>query len=169
MRVDVGQLLKDPIGTRVDVVFDSGYSHIAGDLAVNAIRGRANLLRTAEGIWVGGRLAVDIDLQCVRCLNPVTETIQVELDERFRHPPFKATEDHPVLSIDADKYIDIRPVLRELVIVSTPMRVVCRQDCLGLCPECGQDLNNGACDCQPDEIDPRLAALKALLNDGVEE
>jgi uncharacterized protein len=50
-----------------------------------------------------------------------------------------------------------------LVIVSTPMRVLCRYDCEGICPTCGKNLNEGMCDCEVDDIDPRMAALRTLL------
>jgi uncharacterized protein len=79
------------------------------------------------------------------------------------------TQGVPVFPIDADRHIDLGPVVWELVVVSTPMHALCRPDCLGLCPECGKNLNRGLCDCQPDDVDPRLAVLKALLSDGVEE
>jgi uncharacterized protein len=84
------------------------------------------------------------------------------LDEQFVLSPANA-EDEDVYLVDADHHINLSPALRELVVVSTPMRVLCKMDCKGLCPECGKDLNAGPCDCEPDEIDPRMAALKALL------
>jgi uncharacterized protein len=163
MRIDVAQLLKDPIGTQVDVKLDLGFCCLADDVAVNAVTGRLNLVHTDEGIWVTGLLAVNVDLQCVRCLDPVVEAVQVELDERFHLPQVKVPEGDQVYPIDADNHLDLRPALRELVIVSTPMHVLCRRDCLGLCPECGKNLNEGPCDCQTDHIDPRLAVLKALM------
>ena len=163
MRIDVAQLLREPIGARADVRLDLGSCSLDDDLSVRAISGQLNLVHTTEGVWVTGSLAVDTDLECVRCLDPIVETIQVELDERFRLPQVTVSEGDQVYPIDADNHLNLRPVLRELVIVSTPMHVVCRRDCLGLCPECGQNLNQGACDCQPDDIDPRMAVLKALV------
>lgn len=167
MRVDVAQLLRDPVGTQVDIEVDLGVCCLEDDLCVQAIRGQIQLMRMDEGIWGSGVLAVALASTCVRCLSPTLETIQIELDERFQLLPTDASRDDEVFPIDADHHIDLGPVLRELIIVATPMHVVCREDCLGLCPECGQNLNMGPCDCQPDDIDPRLAALKALLNDGV--
>jgi uncharacterized protein len=168
MRIDIAQLLRDPVGTQVDIEVDLGVCCLEDDLCVRAIRGQLKLVRVGEGIWVGGVLAVDLELACVRCLSPTVETIQVELDERFQLPPVDQSQDDGVFPIGADHHIDLGPVLRELIIVATPMHAICREDCLGLCPECGQNLNMGPCDCQPDDIDPRLAVLKALLSDGVE-
>jgi uncharacterized protein len=163
MRIDVSQLLKADVGAQVDVELDLGAQCISDDIGVASLGGTLNLLRTTEGIWVRGSLAVDLDLQCVRCLASVAETLEIELDERFQLPPIDTPEADQVYPIDADHHVDLGPVLRELVIVTTPMRVLCRADCAGICASCGRDLNQGPCDCQTDEIDPRMAALKALL------
>ena len=163
MRLDVAQLLKEDIGSQVDVDFDLGFHHLADDVDVTSLKGTLNLWRTTEGIWARGSLIVGVDLQCVRCLAPVTEAFEVELDECFQLPPIEVSEVSQVFPIDDDYCIDLGPVLRELVVLGTPMRVVCRADCAGLCATCGKDLNQGLCDCQPDDIDPRMVALKALL------
>ena len=163
MRIDVQQLLREPLNTQVDVTLNLGFQYLSDDVDVASIRGTVNLWRTTEGIWVRGPLAVTVDLQCVRCLASVTKTLDVYLDERFQLPPVEAFGDEQVFPIDDDYYIDLTPIVRELVVVSTPMRVLCRVECKGYCPTCGEDLNQGPCDCQPDDIDPRMAALKALL------
>jgi uncharacterized protein len=163
MRLDVTQLLREPIGTHLDVEFDLGFQRLSDDLSVQAIKGRLTLLRTSEEVLVRGTLYVDVDLECGRCLSPTTETVDIELDERFRPSVLGIPRDDTVLPIDVDNQLDLRPVVRDLVIVSTPIRVVCRHTCQGLCPTCGQNLNEGPCDCQPDDIDPRLIALKALI------
>ena len=163
MRIDVGPLLKEPIDARVDIEFSLGSQCLSDDVDVVSIRGTLNLWRTTEGIWAQGSLAVDVDLQCVRCLAPVAKTLDIELDERFQHPPVRASDEGQVYPIDADHHIDLEPILRELVILSTPMRVLCRTDCAGICSSCGKDLNEGACDCEPEDIDPRMAALQSLL------
>ena len=163
MRIDVGQLLKETIGTQADINLSLGSQCLSDDVDVLSIKGTLNLWRTTEGILVRGSLAFDIDLQCVRCLAPVVETLDVELDERFQLPPLPEPDEEQVFAIDADHHIDLAPTLRELVIVSTPMRVLCRHNCEGICPTCGKNLNEGMCDCEVDDIDPRMAALRTLL------
>ena len=164
MRLDVTQLLREPIGTHTDVEFDLGLQHLAKDLPVNSIRGRLTLLHTDDEILVRGILQVAIALECGRCLEPTTTILDIELDERFRPVSLGTVQDDDQVSmIDADNRLDLRPVLKDLVFISIPMHVLCRPDCLGLCPECGQNLNEGPCDCRSDDIDPRLVALKALI------
>jgi len=165
MRVDVSELLLEKSEAQVDVKVHLGRQLLSDDLDVTSVNGTLHLGRTAEGIWVRGTLAVVVDLQCVRCLMPVQRELEIELDERFRLPPIQEEDKGEVYPIEADHHIDLQPVLREAVIVSTPMRVLCRVNCAGLCPTCGQDLNEGPCDCLTDEIDPRMAALKALLEE----
>jgi uncharacterized protein len=163
MRLDVGPLLKEPIDAQVDIEFNLGFQRLSDDVDVASIRGMLNLWRTTEGIWARGSFEVDVDLQCVRCLAPVAKTLDVELDERFQLLPAGASDEGEVYPIDANHHIDLEPILRELVILATPMRVLCQTECRGICPICGKDLNEGACDCEPDDIDPRMAALQSLL------
>jgi uncharacterized protein len=94
----------------------------------------------------------------------MTSILPIELDERFRPVSLGPIEqDDQVSTIGTDNHLDLKPILRDLVVISTPMHAVCAPDCLGLCPDCGQNLNEGMCDCQTDDIDPRLIALKTLI------
>ena len=163
MRFDVTQLLREPEGAQSDIELGLGYQRLSDDLSVNAVKGRLTLWRTEKEVLVRGTLFVDIDLECGRCLSPTPTTLRLEVEERFRPASAGAPQDEQVFPIDADKEIDLRPALHDLTVLSVPMHVVCRPDCAGLCSVCGQDLNEGACDCETQEIDPRLVALKALI------
>jgi len=165
MRIDVSGLLLEKTGAQVDLAINLGHQRLSEDLDVISVNGTLHLGRTTEGIWVRGVLAVSMDLQCVRCLAPVEHALEIELDERFQLPPIKDVDKGKVYPIGVDHHIDLDPVLREAVIVSMPMRVLCRAECAGLCPTCGKDLNEGPCDCLADDIDPRMAALRALLEE----
>jgi uncharacterized protein len=164
MHIDVSELLREGIGAREEFVVSWGAQRLSEHVEIDSLKGTLELWRTTEGILVQGLLKAAVDLQCVRCLANVTQDIEIELDEKFQIPPILASEADQIYPIDADHHINLGPVLRELVIVSTPMHVLCKPDCAGLCPVCGQDLNQEPCDCQADDIDPRLADLKALLS-----
>jgi uncharacterized protein len=163
MRFDVTQLLREPAGTHTDVELDLGPQRLVHDLSVNAIKGRLTLWRTEKEVLVRGTLYIELDLECGRCLCPTPTTLRIKVEERFR-PAFEdMPQDEQVFPIDADNMLDLKPALQDLAVLSVPMRVVCQPNCAGLCAVCGQDMNKGSCDCETEEIDPRLVALKALI------
>ena len=61
--------------------------------------------------------------------------------------------------------LDLSDVLRQYLLTDEPLKVLCREDCLGLCPECGADLNTEKCKCDAPDIDPRWGALAALIGE----
>lgn len=162
MRFYVGDLLRAPVGAHLDFEINTGFQDLADDLSVESMRGKLTFLHTDKGVLVYGKLAVDIEAECVRCLEPVKKSIIIEMEEAFR-PLSTMTPRVQAVPIDVDGYIHLKPTLRDLVIVSTPMHLLCRPDCKGLCPNCGQNLNKAPCSCLPEEFDPRMAALKLLL------
>ncbi len=128
-------------------------------------------MQTDSGILVQGHLTAQAVLPCVRCLEPVVVPLEVDIEEIYLPTVDILTgqsvtpeDEDQALWIDAHHVLDLREVLRQDVLVAAPVRVLCRDDCRGLCPSCGQNLNLGPCDCQS-EPDPRWAALAALLKD----
>ena len=161
MHLYVGKVLDRPVGTHFDVKFDLGFQDLGNDLSVEGIRGKLTFLRTDDGIVGYGALAVDIESECARCAELVRNAVEIELEECFS-PAENISPGEQVSSMDVNGYINLRPILRDLVIVSTPMQILCTPDCKGLCPRCGIDLNQGQCDCELEDVDPRLAILKLL-------
>lgn len=96
---------------------------------------------------------------CSRCLTPVSVDRNETLSEVYGT---EAELPEDVLPYNGE-YIDLTETIRETLILSEPMRVLCRPDCKGLCPQCGANLNEGPCSCPTDNIDPRLEALAQLL------
>ncbi len=96
---------------------------------------------------------------CSRCLTPVSVDRNETLSEVYGT---EAELPDDVLPYNGE-YIDLTETIRETLILSEPMKVLCRPDCKGLCPQCGANLNEGPCSCPTDRIDPRLAVLGDLL------
>lgn len=168
MHLYVGKLLDRPVGSRFDFKFDLGFQDLSSDVSVESIKGKLIFLRTEDGVLGYGTLAVGIETECARCAELVRNTVEIELEESFS-PVANIPPDEQVSPIDLNGYINLNPILRDLVIVSTPMQILCRPDCKGLCPRCGTDLNQGQCDCEIDDVDPRLAVLKLMnLEKGIE-
>ena len=107
--------------------------------------------KDADGLELAGNLQVTVTAPCDRCLCPVTLPIACSIRERVSQ---ESVSGH---------VLDITEPVAAALWDSLPMKVVCREDCKGLCPICGKDLNTGACDCKTTQTDPRFDGLRALF------
>ena len=89
----------------------------------------------------------------------MTQTVTIPVEELFAYPASSTSE----FSVHEDAILDLAPLLRAEVMIATTNGLLCREECKGLCPECGTNLNHSTCDCSLDNIDPRLAGLKQFL------
>lgn len=161
LRVNVGFLLKQPPGFSREMEIEAGQVRIAEDLDVGFLRGVIRFTRTHEGLLAQGRLRTEVACNCVRCLTDFALPLTAQLQDLFYYPPNRAVASDLVIPEDGN--LDLGPLLREDLLLAIPMRVLCRPDCQGLCPHCGQNLNEGRCTCSEETRDPRWAALNALL------
>ena len=120
-----------------------------------------------KDIRLRGRLSAGLELQCARCLEPVKQDVEREFELLYR--PLGADAGRDELSVTAAEAdigyyqgdgILLEDVLREQVLLALPLKVTCREDCKGLCPHCGKNLNQEQCSCNVPMEDPRWAALK---------
>lgn len=162
LRINVGFLLKESIGTSRVIAFDEQRT-AAEDVVLDHLHGSIQFTRTAHGILAQGRLQAQMLAECVRCLDEAVVPVGVDLSEHFVYPPATAADGER--SVGDDGFINLTPILREDAILSIPMHVLCKTGCLGLCSQCGQNRNEAQCECDHSPIDPRLAALKALLDE----
>jgi len=118
-----------------------------------------------EGVaLVEGGLELDLTMPCSRCLKPVPVHVAVPFREHFIVGGEPQTEEEADSFIpSANNEIDLTPYVEEAVQLELPLVPLCAEDCKGLCPECGKDLNEGECGCDRTPVDPRLAALKDLF------
>lgn len=110
-----------------------------------------------DGIVVDGQVAVPWHGTCRRCLEPTGGVSVSDVHELYQ----RVLTDPDAFEIVGEQ-LDLRPIARELVLLDAPSTPLCRPDCAGLCPTCGTNLNDGACDCAPPPADPRWAALDQL-------
>ena len=116
-----------------------------------------------EGILATADVAADIEGECVRCLTPLRETERVEFQELFAY----SAEGDSELEVH-DETADLEQPLRDAVVTALPFQPVCREDCAGLCPECGVRLDDHPCHAHEAPVDPRFAGLAGLLEDPTE-
>jgi len=118
-----------------------------------------------EGVLVSGEVDVPLVGSCARCLEPVEDTLLLEVQELFAYAgsTTEATsEEDEVRRVEGD-YIDLEPLLRDTVVLSLPLAPVCTDDCAGLCVDCGQRLDDLPADHTHEVLDPRWAALTDKL------
>ena len=164
LKLNVGHLIAAGSGHSQETEFDIPALRLDDELLVEYIRGPLRLSRNKEGILVQGDLEIGLESECDRCLEPVSQSIPVKIEELYSYPVTVGIE----FTINEDGILDLAPLLRAEVLIDSARGVLCRDDCKGLCPECGANLNHAACECDLDDVDPRLAGLQALLNDSEE-
>jgi uncharacterized protein len=146
-----------------ELALEDEYASLAGEVRA---RGRAS--RRGDEVRVSGSLQTSVELRCDRCLGPVPVPVNVEFAANFVRPADPAAEagelhdeDLEFSVYDGDS-VDLDEIVREQILLALPARQLCRDDCRGLCPACGRNLNAESCDCARHETDPRWAALADL-------
>ena len=111
---------------------------------------------------LSANVKVSYSTVCARCIEPVSNTLEISFEKDIASSG-DVSEDNDDYVIIEDKKFDMLPVVEEEIMLEMPSRTLCKEDCLGLCQKCGKNLNEGDCDCDKKEVDPRLAILKTLL------
>lgn len=161
MRYNVSSLLKAPVGAQITLTVDEGQHQITEDLTVQYVRGTLELTRTDQRVLAQGQLETQVQAECVRCLGLTNLPLSIRIEELLTL--FPASPADKTYHIGEDGYWNLDRPLAEWVQLEMPMHVLCRPDCKGLCSQCGQNLNEGTCHCSDEDVDPRLAALRTLL------
>jgi uncharacterized protein len=119
------------------------------DITLRPFTGGIDAVGTVRAPWVG---------ICRRCTAPVSGELQIGVSERFADGPIGEDDDlYPIV----DDTIDLGPLVRDAIVLELPMAPLCREDCRGLCPQCGADRNESDCGCVA-PVDPRWANLDVL-------
>lgn len=114
---------------------------------------------------VKGELRLRVRMACSRCLTDLEEELIMPFHERFtQRAELIRQEDEENTHLAAEPKVDLRPFVEEAVWLALPYAPVCRDDCQGLCPECGTNRNEQRCSCTGEKLDPRLAGLADFFN-----
>ena len=177
MFIEIHELERHPVDFDED--FLPGAIDLGADLRQGGqlhTSGRAQLVEEHHGkhklikdIRLNGELSTRVEIACARCLEPVVQNIEREFDLLYR--PLGADagrEETPVTGTEAEisyyagEGLLLEDVLREQVLLAVPLKAICRQDCKGLCPHCGANLNLTQCSCAEPAEDARWPALRDL-------
>ena len=163
LRVDLRELARGgPLQTRGELA--QGDPALAGlDVTLLepvVVGGRLQSIGEGRLYWQG-TLRTVVRGECRRCLTALTTPVNLEIGALFTQDP-DAVDDPDSYAVAPDATeIDVTPAVREELLLAAPRYVLCRDDCRGLCPQCGKDLNTSSCDCAP-ATDMRWQPLKAL-------
>src|ERR1700694_5706770 len=139
---------------------------------VEPLEVRATAEMVEGQIRITGELHTRLELVCARCLEPVLEEVSREFDLFYRpmqsisrEEEMRLRQDDTEIAFFEGEGLFLADVLAEQVLLALPMKVICRSDCRGLCPQCGVNLNNEECRCEAHVADPRTAPLARLKQD----
>lgn len=138
--------------------------------------GRATLIEEHQGareviqdIRVVGEMWTRVEVACARCLDPVSRDVDRNFDLLYRplgsdagRAEISVTQAEAEIGYYTGEGVLLEDILREQLLLEVPIKVVCREECKGLCPHCGQNFNLGSCNCVSQEQEPRWDALRGL-------
>ncbi|MEW9094010.1 MAG: DUF177 domain-containing protein [Clostridiaceae bacterium] len=163
MIVDLSDLLKRKVIKKdIDITmeekgFYDGSEYIAFLKPVK-LKGEFNLI--GDTISLNGTVTTTLELTCSRCLVKFAKKVEIPIEEKLSK---EENKDDDYIFIEGD-VIDITEIIENNIIVSLPIKMLCNEECKGLCPDCGVNLNDSACNCGENNIDPRLAKLKDFFS-----
>ncbi|MBP2031626.1 uncharacterized protein J2Z42_000291 [Clostridium algifaecis] len=165
MKLDVSDLLEKDLFTKeLDLIleedsFYDGSEHID---VVKPIKFSGSLEKTGDIFVLKGEVDTVLKLTCSRCLKKFDYAVNIEIYEKFTDSEM-INKDEDIIFIN-NGYIDINEILENNIILTLPIKRLCKKDCKGLCPKCGTNLNDSTCNCKKDEVDPRWAELKNMFS-----
>ncbi len=174
MKLNVAQLMKSPVGATREYDLEETLREVEDQRLTRPVKVHLHLTRINDGLLARGDVETALAVDCSRCTEPAEQWLAFHFEEQFRPTidiatgqPLKDEEEdpgNPVYTIDANHTMDVDEVVRQGVVIETPMHPLCGPDCQGLCPGCGANLNLGPCGCEPDAPSgPMAAMLKDLV------
>jgi uncharacterized protein len=168
---NVSGLLAEPAGSIRELEVSSPPLDLGPDLHQNrGVEGLLRLTRTNRGLLVKAQLATGLDLECSRCLREIDFPVEIEIEEEALPSidfasglPLDVSIEPDVLRLDDHHELELEGEVRDAIQLAEPIAPLCRPDCPGLCPICGEELASGPHDHPEAEVDPRLQALRDFL------
>lgn len=143
---------------------------IEGFSVSSPVKAQLSVNRAENEVMVTGSLAVELEMECSRCLTGLRQEQDLPVNVVYHPADEIGSEKHGLHDDEMDMgfysgdELDLDELIKEQILLSVQMKPLCKEDCKGLCPKCGIDLNTATCTCVQKEIDPRLEVLKKLLD-----
>lgn len=167
MKIDITDLLSiENLTQELQVSIDmESFQSKLGVFPVKAKAPFSLYLENQENEWIiiSGETDVTLLIPCGRCLEEVSVTLHIVIDRKYPLDETSLLED----AEDTDRLegaeLDIDQIIYDEILINWPMKVLCREDCKGICRKCGTNLNNKTCLCDQKELDPRMAAIQDIF------
>ena len=167
MYYNLAQLLKEPTGSARN--YEVNDSFVGPEGGMDRAQGWVRVIRTHQGVLVRAELQTQINLTCSRCLDQFELRSELTMEEESvpidgletDRTTESAEEPQGEIHLDYQHVLDMAEVIRQYVLTEVPIKPLCREECPGLCPECGTNLNGEKCRCK--------TALADLPNSGLAE
>lgn len=144
LRLNVGFLFNQPIGTYRDFSFDFPDVELSPDFVLRHFKGLAHISRTPQGLLVEADFSARLTQECVRCLEDYEQDVSAHFTELFAFRYRRNPESD--LFVPDDGYINLAPLAYDYLMLELPIKPICRLDCKGLCVVCGENLNFATCE-----------------------
>lgn len=144
LKINVGFIVHQSIGYYRDFDFDIPSISLEPDFVLNKLGGSIRITRTPQGLLLEAKMKAATPAECVRCLETFSQSLDVEFSELYAFDRRSVTESGLILPENG--YINLAPVLREFMLLDIPIQALCKEDCKGLCLECGTNLNLSTCE-----------------------
>jgi len=161
LRLNVGFLINQSVGSSREFLFDIPVFHLDSEFHLTNLGGMAKFTRIAQGLLAQVKMQATLQTECVRCLTDFQQELKIDFTELYAFSPNSITDSE--LLVPENAQINLRPLVREYMLLDVPINPLCSQDCKGLCSICGQNLNESTCHHEVEAVDPRLSVLKSLL------
>jgi DUF177 domain-containing protein len=164
LRLNIGFIIHQSIGYYRDFPFEFPIIHLKPDLDLKNLIGTVRVTRTAQGLLVQAKMRAVTPVECVRCLADFEQPLEIDFTELYAFTSNSVTESG--LYVPENGLLDLAPLIRDEMYLSIPISPVCKPDCKGLCPICGENLNETTCHHEEETVDLGLNSLKELFEKG---
>ena len=168
MYYNLAQLLREPTGSTRDYEVDDLF--VGPEGGMDRAQGWVRVIRTHHGFIIRAELETLVSLTCSRCIDSFESRSELTMEEET-FPIDDSETDQTIelaeetlgeIHLDDQHVLDMAEVVRQYVLIAVPIKPLCCEECSGLCPECGTNLNKEKCKCNTASVDPRWGSLAGL-------
>ena len=161
LRLNVGFIIHQTVGYSRDFPFEIPSIRLPPDLELNDLTGTVRITRTAQGLLVQAKLQARIDAECVRCLTEFQQPLAIDFSDLYAFTTASMTESG--LLLPENGKIDLAPIVRDEMLLAIPIKPLCKPDCKGLCPICGENRNETPCQHEDENLELGPGELSPTL------